>query len=130
MIVAACVDDGFGLRFAGRRQSRDRVLVQKLLELAQGRLRIAPDAMKLFADQCVYCGPDWLTGAGSGDWCFCEDASYMEQADAIEKIVLFQWNRSYPADTYFTFPGQWACRSREDFAGSSHEKITIEVYEK
>ena len=51
-------------------------------------------------------------------------------ADKIEKIVLFRWNRHYPADAHFQFPGKWALTAREDFPGSSHEKITMEVYEK
>lgn len=129
MIIAACVDEAMGLQFAGRRQSRDRVLIQELEAMAGGRLRVCPSAEKLFGSGCCT-GGDWLSGAGAGDWCFCEDCAYLPYADRIEKIVLFQWNRSYPADLYFQFPGAWTLVSRRDLVGSSHEKITVEVYEK
>ena len=62
--------------------------------------------------------------------CFAENSDYEGFADKIEKIVLFRWNRHYPADAHFQFPGKWALTAREDFPGSSHEKITMEVYEK
>ena len=128
MIIAACVDEAFGLQFAGRRQSRDREMAARLLSMAGGRLRIHPDAEKLFSGQDIYCAEDWLTGASDGDWCFCEDTSYLAAAGRIEQIVLFQWNRTYPADLFFQFPGEWKCTERRDFEGSSHEKITVEVY--
>ena len=128
MIIAACVDEAMGLRFNGRRQSRDRVLVQELMGLASGTLRVGPFSEKLFAGQEVYVGSDWLSAARPGDWCLCEGDEYLAYADRIEKIVLFQWNRSYPADLFFTFPGTWTLRSKRDFAGSSHEKITVEEY--
>ena len=50
--------------------------------------------------------------------------------EKIEKIVLFRWNRHYPADVHFQFPGKWHLVQTEDFPGSSHEKITMEVYER
>lgn len=49
----------------------------------------------------------------------------------VEKIIKFKWNREYPADFYFgidvTLP-VWKMIETEEFAGSSHEKITKEVY--
>jgi len=46
---------------------------------------------------------------------------------------LFRWNRIYPSDVKFPIKldqGQWHRVSTEDFLGSSHEKITMEVYAK
>lgn len=130
MIIAACVDEAMGLKFNGRRQSRDRIVMEELCSMAGGRLRVSPASEKLLGEASAYVGEDYLTGAKSGDWCFVEDTSYLDFESEIEQIVLFQWNRSYPADLYFKFPGEWKVAGCRDFAGSSHEKITVEVYKK
>ena len=128
MILAACVDEAMGLQFAGRRQSRDRIQMQTLQQMAGGRLRMSPASAKLAPDDGVYIGEDYLSGAADGDWCFAENLEYLDFSDSIQQIVLFQWNRSYPGDLFFQFPGKWVLDHRTDLAGSSHEKITIEVY--
>ena len=130
MIIAACVDEAMGLQFNGRRQSRDRLMLDELERLAGGTLRISPASEKLFLGRSVYAGADYLSASAEGDLCFCEDVDYLAFADQIERIILFQWNRSYPADLYFSFPGKWTPAGKRDFAGSSHEKITIEEYVK
>ena len=128
MILVICADNAFGMAFGGRRQSKDAALRQRLLELAGGRLRMSPYSAKQF-DGGIYAGPDYLTGAGDGDWCFVENGDYKTLPQAPERIVIFRWNRDYPADLHFEFPGQWRLVSQEDFPGTSHEKLTQEVYE-
>lgn len=127
MIITACVDDRMGLRFNKRRLSKDACLRQRILELSGGAIRMSEYSAKQF-ETPVCSGEDYLCAAPSGAWCFCEDTGYLEFAEQIEKIVLFKWNRAYPADEHFTFPGQWRLESSEDFPGNSHEKITQEVY--
>ena len=129
MILTVCVDDRMGMSFGGRRQSKDAAVRQKLLTLSGGRLRMSDYSARQF-EEGVYHGGDYLSGAKNGDWCFAENSDYEEFVDKIEKIVLFRWNRHYPADVHFQFPGKWALTGSEDFPGSSHEKITMEVYEK
>lgn len=129
MIVALCVDDRMGLMFMGRRLSKDALLRQRLLELSGGALRMSGYSAKQFETE-VYSGEDYLSGAGQGDWCFCENGDYAGFSGKIERIVLFNWNREYPADLWFEFPGEWHLVSAEDFPGKSHEKITMEVYER
>lgn len=129
MILAVCVDNRMGLMFLGKRLSKDAHLRAKLLALSGGALRMSGYSAKQF-DEPVYSGEDYLSGAEDGDWCFCENGDYAAFADRLEKIVLFKWNRDYPADLYFAFPGDWHRVSAEDFPGKSHETITMEVYEK
>ena len=129
MIVAVCVDEGFGMAFHGRRQSKDAALRQRLLELSGGRLRMSAYSAKQF-EGAVYSGEDYLSGASDGDWCFVENGEYEAFAERIEQLVVFHWNRAYPADLHFRFPGQWQLVSQEDFPGTSHDKITQEVYRK
>ena len=128
MIIVLCVDDNMGLAFNRRRQSKDAALREKLASLSGGQLRMSEYSARQF-DIPVYSGPDYLSAAAPGDWCFCEDTDFREYAGQIERIYLFRWNRVYPADLYFSFPGQWRLISSEDFPGTSHEKITLEVYD-
>lgn len=128
MILAVCVDDRMGLSFCGRRLSKDRVIRDKLTELSGGRLRMSPYSAKQF-EGFVYGGTDYLIGASDGDWCFAENDDYLAVSEKLEKIVLFRWNRAYPADLHFQIPEGWHMTAREDFPGNSHEKITMEVYE-
>lgn len=128
MILAVCVDDKMGIQFNQRRQSRDSAVVADLLESADV-LWMNPDSVKLFPNEAsVKAEQDFLSLAAEGEWCFVEDSSYLDHADRIEKIVLYRWNRIYPQDLTFTFPGQWRLAESRDFPGSSHEKITREVY--
>lgn len=129
MILAVCVDNRMGMMFNRRRLSKDALLREKLLELSGGSLRMSTYSAKQFEAQ-VYAGDDYLSGAGAEDWCFVENDDYAPFSDAIERIVLFKWNRDYPADLHFSFPGQWQLTSSLDFPGKSHETITMEVYEK
>ena len=129
MILTVCADDRLGMSFGGRRQSKDSAVRQKLLELSGGSLRMSDYSARQF-ESPVYHGSDYLSGAGGHDWCFAENADYEKFSDKIEKIVLFRWNRHYPSDVQFRFPGKWALVQSTDFPGSSHEKITMEVYEK
>ncbi len=127
MILALCADNAFGMSFGGRRQSKDSVIRARLLECSGGRLRMSDYSARQFSEP-VSSGEDYLSGAVSGDWCFVENGDYVPYADRIEQIVLFRWNRDYPADLYFQFPGPWRLQSTEDFPGSSHDTITMEVY--
>ena len=48
-----------------------------------------------------------------------------------ESVVLYKWNRVYPADQYFAMDlSGWKLVETVEFPGSSHEKITEERYER
>jgi len=48
-----------------------------------------------------------------------------------ETLILYHWNRHYPADTHFEVPMDgFKFESAEDIIGTSHETITKEVYAK
>lgn len=135
MIIIACIDTNNGMLFNHRRQSRDRILIQHIVEITDGRkiwmnsysagLFSNVEADKIIADS------DFLDKAGAGDYCFVENESIVPYEDKIEKIILYKWNRHYPADSWFTLDlTSWNLTESEDFSGSSHEKITMEVYKK
>lgn len=130
MNLIACVDKDLGLSFNGRRQSRDRAVVARILALSgSARLLMSPASQSLFAPaEHLVADPNFLTLAKAGDFCFLEQGPL--PTENVERVFLFHWNRAYPADCYFTLDlGALRRVSREDFAGHSHKKITLEIYE-
>lgn len=137
MIVIAFVDEKGGMMFNRRRQSRDRTTLQRIVDMTAGStLWLNEYSAPLFADFAapqIHEDAQFLDMAGPGDFCFVENVDVSPYLSFVEKIVLFHWNRSYPSDVKFPIKldsGKWVLRSREDFPGSSHEKITLEVYTK
>ena len=132
MIVAACIDDRGGMLFNRRRQSQDRLLRQDLLAEAGGRpVWMNGYSARLFADAPgdLRCAEDFPRRAGAGELCFFEDVDPAPYLAEAEGVLLYRWNRRYPADRYFPLPLEgWHLVRQEEFAGSSHEKITKEVY--
>lgn len=138
MTLIVCVEDRWGQAFHHRRLSRDRVLCARLLELAGPEpIRMSPYSAPLFQnlaqDGQVLAAEDYLEGAGADTLCFVEREDLTPWLDRVDKLVLFRWNRTYPFD--LRFPGEkletgWRLTGRTEFAGSSHEKITEECYEK
>ena len=75
---------------------------------------------------------NFLTQAGAGEVCFVENISVASVAERVEQVYLFHWNRAYPGDLFFDLPLEdgWELTLEEEFPGSSHETITLEVYER
>lgn len=132
MNLIVCVDDHLGMVFHHRRQSRDRVLCQHLLKLAENsRMLVSPSSALLFENQDVAIDPDFLQNARQDDWCFGEEPPFLPFEDRIQKLAVCRWNRVYPADQFLDLNLQnWVLLSREEFPGSSHDLITLEVYSK
>lgn len=133
MKLILCVDDNGGVAFNHRRQSRDRVLNEHILALCgMHRLWITPYTAKLFGEDtaaqlCV--AEDCLAQAGEEDFCFAELTDPTPYLERAQQVILYHWNRTYPADVHFTLPKNGWSRQREaEFTGSSHEKITEEVF--
>ena len=70
MKLIVCMDDKNGMAFNHRRQSRDRVLAERIMELTENaKLYIAPYSQTLFQADRVVVSPDYLTCAGQNDFC-------------------------------------------------------------
>ena len=135
MILIVCVDDNNGMAFNKRRQSRDKILTEKICEtVGGGKLWIKKYSEALFEGfSNVYTDEDCLKNAKDGEFCFIEDVSAAEYEEKTEKVILCKWNRRYPADLYFGIDlsgSCWELEESEEFAGNSHDKITMETYVK
>lgn len=127
------MDDYGGMLFNRRRQSRDSVLNSRIIELACGnRLLMSGYSAKMFGENpLITVDEDYMKNAKQGELCFAEKKP--ETLAGVETLYIFSWNRHYPADVFFEFDPEkegFYAASAEEFAGSSHEKITLTVYER
>ncbi len=121
--------------FNHRRQSRDRVMLAKLLELVgENRLWVRQYTAGLFGDSLpenIMVSEDFLGYAEKNDFCFVEDDALAPVADRIETVYVFRWNRVYPFDRRLDLNlTHWNFRLMDGFTGSSHDRITLERYER
>ena len=130
MKVIVCIDDNNGLMFNNRRQSRDALLVQDIMgHLAGSTLFVSEYSGTLFESyRSVIVNDLLLEIAEEDDFCFIEDKDVSEHWDDVSELIVYRWNRTYPADTYFSFPSGIKLIHTSEFVGISHEKITKEVY--
>lgn len=131
MNIIVCIDKSRGMMFGGRRQSQDKEVISKILEIASGsRLLMSEYSAKLFSENTeIIVAHDFLSEALSGDFCFIEDTEI--PTENIEDIYVFNWNRDYPADKYFDFDldaNGYKRIKKLDFEGNSHKKITLEIF--
>lgn len=127
--VALCLDKDGGLSFFGKRQSTDREVRRRLLEMAS----------PLYVDE--YTATQFREDGDisnlkiDNNWKNIPDAFVFIERDDIPddagRIIIFNWHRKYAADRKlnFDFTG-WKKVQKEDFAGYAHEKITMEVFDR
>ena len=128
MKIIVCVDDDYGMLFNNRRVSRDKAVIEKIYEIAkESKLWIGHFSEKLF-EAGVTVDDDMLEKAGKEDFCFVENMQTEAFKDRADEIYLFKWNRRYPANLHFDreILDAYHCAETEEFAGNSHEKITLE----
>ena len=132
--VAVCIDDEGGVMFNNRRQSRDRVLINELMSTVGTRVHIHHYSSKLFSGyEGVTISENPFESALDGECVFIEQLSALAHVEKIERLIIYRWNRLYPADTYFDIDpvsSGFKLKSLTEFPGSSHEKITKGIYEK
>lgn len=133
MQIIVCVDDNGGMMFNKRRQSRDRVLCEYVMKLSEGhKVYMSAYSAKLFEENDrIVVSENYLEEAGEKDFCFVEKEPLKAYEDKIDKLIIFKWNRVYPADQHLDInPEKMKKVQEEEFVGFSHEKITMEVYER
>lgn len=133
MILAFCVDDQGGLAFNHRAAEPGPSAGGGFA--GGGRARpvfCLPYSAGLFDPGAVTVVD--APGAVSADGIlFLENTDPAAYIPHAEELLLYRWNRLYPADlTLNGTPVQWGYRLQDttNFAGTSHEKITRERYVK
>ncbi|MCQ2428998.1 MAG: ribonuclease Z [Clostridia bacterium] len=133
MKVILTLDDRFGMLFNRRRQSRDRILIDRLTDLVGSRrLLMNRYTAGLFTKglpEGSEVREDFLYAAGPDDFCFVENAALASFADDVDEVYVFFWNRLYPADKRLDLDlTGWTMTPLDEFSGASHSRITLVRY--
>ncbi|MBQ7359164.1 MAG: ribonuclease Z [Lachnospiraceae bacterium] len=134
MKVIVVLDDQNGMMFNNRRQSQDMALRSRILDLTkESKLWMNEYTAKQFecVEQWMRVDNLFLDKAGVGEYCFVENESLLQVKDKIEEMIIFRWNRRYPGDRFLDANPEtlgMTCKYIEEFEGTSHEKITMEVW--
>lgn len=130
MKLIICTDENNGMLFNNRRQSRDSVLCRYILNtVGEHPLAMTEYSAKMFpeSENIVVCDNVFE----SNGFCFAEEA--VESLDNVTELYWFNWNRHYPADVVFNHNVEslgFRLEKTVEFAGSSHDKITLNLYKK
>ena len=136
MKLIVCLDDRRAMMFGGRRQSRDRRVIEDIVrDLSEGVLYISPYSERLFKDAKIKLEiADNPIDAAKGQRnaaVFLEDRAAPSSTDGIDAVTLYLWGETYPADLFFDMDlSAYRRRGAMTFKGNSHDTITKEVYTK
>ena len=133
MKICVCIDKKNGIMLFGKRQSQDRVQRDEMLCLVGvNKLWVSSYSSSLFEPAAnVIVDDDFPKKALDEDYCFIEDVHV--DLERCSEVVLYHWNRHYPGDTFFNHNLKalgFKRVGKRDFGGSSHDKITEEIYKK
>jgi len=127
LTVYVCLDDRNGLLFNKRRQSRDVRVLEDIAASCAGELLIGAYSEKLVTDAGVPCRVVTEEEVSEGHY-FAEAVPSEALLSGTDTIVIYRWNRHYPADVRWDIPAGFTLTETTEFPGKSHEKITKEVY--
>lgn len=133
MKLIVCVDSDNGMLFNNRRQSKDKILIEYIYKLIDDKKLW----INIFSEDLFEKGKYNLfelkdiESIENGEFIFIENISPKILEDRINEIIIFNWNRKYPADLYFDISlDNWNLESEEKIKGSSHDEIEIKIYRK
>lgn len=132
MTVIVCVDERLGRAFLGKRLSRDAQLIADVLDFCGARtLCVTPKSARLFDTPLLSVRPELFADAKRGEVFFSETEPLAEVLGHISTLVIYRWNRHYPADLFLDVcPEEAGFVQGEvrELVGKSHPIITREVY--
>lgn len=133
MKVIVFLDDRNGMLFNKRRQSRDQTVIEKISRICQNKvLWMKEYSFTLYGNLegvKVRCDQDFLKKAADEEYVLVETENLESVSDQIQELIVFRWNRVYPADVFLDIDlSCWNKIEESEFPGNSHEKITLQKY--
>lgn len=133
MILITCVDKNKGMLFNNRRQSKDRNLIKHICKMVKNnKIWINSFSKDLFEEQKysnIIVDDEFINKIKEEEYCFIENISPVTLENKISKIILYSWDREYPADMYFNIKLEnWILESEAEIKGSSHKRITQQIF--
>ncbi len=131
MRVIICLDDSSGMIFGGKRQSRDSKVLEDIKNENE-KIAILPFSEKLVAPSGInYELKNDISEVKKGQSVFVENINPATFEDKISEVVIYKWNRKYLSDMKCTLDlSTFKKVEKSEFVGSSHDKITKEVYKR
>ena len=128
MKIILCLDDNNGMLFNNRRQSRDSVVIEDVLNNLNGeKLNIFPFSSSLFSS--LGDKINQVESIGRSGAYFVENVDVTPIIREIDELIVYRWNRVYPADFSCEIDfSAFIIKCQTEFVGSSHDKITKVVY--
>ena len=148
MTIIACVDLRMGLSFNGKRQTRDKLVVKHILNNCDPKLgltvtprsgRYIMDSMKSLDEELtipLHIVPELTPKNAQSSDVFIETGtpdSISELLDMADHVILYVWNTTYLYTEQFPDiqnQSVWTLTHAELMEGSSHDEITIQLYER
>lgn len=124
--VCICLDDRGGMTFLGKRQSRDRILLDEMFS-SFGEVYVTDFSVPILTEHVgeYTVVKDLFADSPEGAVLFNENLGLKDHLEDIETIVLYKWHRKYPYDQQIDISfDEWRTTKKTEFVGSSHEKIT------
>lgn len=137
-----CLDDRNGLSFNGRRESRDKRVIEdivKEVKSSKKRLLIENYSLELFEDYGFTKEIELriVEAFDESMGLMLEEADvftelWSPEGKGFDEYIIYRWNREYPYDKTFEekLEEKFKLIETVDFVGTSHEKITKEIWKK
>ena len=128
MTIYVCLDDRGGMLFNKRRQSRDAKVLEDIRQSVPDVLTIDPFSEKLIREAEIpyVLAPEQMPEDAHF---FAEARDLSELLPRVSTLVIYRWNRHYPADVRFEADlSGFHLERKDEFSGKSHDIITKEVY--
>ena len=133
MNIIVCLDDKFGMLFNKRRQSKDKKVIEDILNTIKEDIYINTFSEDLFEEYLELPNIHVVDGISPNNesYYFIEDINLKDYEEDINNIIIYKWNRVYPKDLTFEIDlSKYNLESEEEFVGNSHEKITKQIYKR
>jgi hypothetical protein len=123
-----CVSKNGGISFNNRRQSRDEEVGKDIIALTGGKIFASEYTAKLFdgigkVEICDDCK------TLSDQYYFAEKKMPQVDDKSVSEVVLYHWNREYPADNFFDMDLKgFRLKETVEFSGKSHECVRREIW--
>lgn len=130
MKIICTIDNNLGIGFNRRRQSRDSVLIADMAKSFYPLATTEYSAPLFSGEKTPFIDlyPHVLQFDG---FVFLENTCLFSVQDKISTLVLYRWDKAYPADNYLGVDlAKFTLISQTEFVGSSHNKIIKEIYSK
>ena len=115
------------MMFNHRRCSRDRAVISDILSMySPADLCVSAYSAPLFDGARIVCSP----AEAKNSVLFLEDLPLLPAIDQAQKLIIYRFDRTYPADVRLEIPQGFSLTESFTFSGFSHDKITREVYSK